>query len=116
MDHSPASGCASENWANMRNTIYDTAMGVLGKKQCINIDWFEANSSILTPAVKERRKAHLKYKNSPNQQTLSTYKNARSQVQRLARQGANKYWLKLCQNIQQAADSGNIRARPVWER
>ena len=71
--------------------MYDTAIDVLWKKQCINSDWFEANSSILTSAVKERRKAHLEYKNLPNQQTLSTYKAARSQVQRLARQCANEY-------------------------
>ena len=35
---------------------------------------------------------------------------ARSNTQRIARQCANKYWQDLCQNIQQAADGGNIRA------
>ena len=53
--------------------------------------------------------AHQKYKHSPNQQTLQAYRLARSNVQRLARQCANDYWLQLCQSIQLAADTGNIR-------
>ena len=98
-----------EKWEHLRLTIHSTAMQIFGRKRNQNNDWFEANSATLTPAVEERRSAHQKYRHSPNPQTLQAYRLARSNVQRLARQCANDYWLQLCQSIQLAADTGNIR-------
>jgi hypothetical protein len=100
---------AKEKWEHLRETIHSTAMQIFGRKSTKNNDWFEANSAILTPAIEERRSAHQNLKHSPNQQTLQAYRLARSNVQRLARQCANDYWLQLCQSIQLAADTGNIR-------
>ncbi|XP_061910695.1 craniofacial development protein 2-like [Entelurus aequoreus] len=109
LDSDPPGGSATERWDRIRESVHSTAMMVFGKKQTNNNDRFEANSSILTPAVEERRRAHLEYKRSPSQRTLQVYISAKSKVQRLARQCANEYWLQLCQSIQLAADTGNIR-------
>jgi len=108
-DSDPPGGSAHERWDHIRETVYSTAMKIFGKKQTNNNDWFEANSSTLTPAIEERRSAHLEYKRSPSQRTLQVYRSAKSKVQRLARQCANDYWLQLCQSIQISADTGNIK-------
>ena len=109
LDVEPPGSSAKDRWDYIRETVHSTAMRVFGRKQTKNNDWFEANSAILTPAIEERRSAHLEYKRSPSQRNLQEYRSAKSKVQRLARQCANDYWLQLCQSIQLSADTGNIR-------
>ena len=105
----PPRGTAKERWDHIRESVHNTAIRVFGKKNSNNRDWFEDNSVILTPAIEERRSAQLKYKQTPNYRTRQAYCSARSNVQKLARQCANDYWLQLCQDIQLSSDTGNIK-------
>ena len=92
--------CASAaDFAFLTPVIYETSP-----------DWFEAGRDKIAPAVTSKRSALLDYKRDPCEKTLKALREARSNTQRIARQCANRYWQDLCQNIQQAADSGNIRA------
>ena len=49
------------------------------------------------------------YKANPSEQNLQILRAARSKVQQRASQCASDYWLQLCSQIQNAADTGNIK-------
>ena len=55
----------------------------------------------MDPAIEAKRQALLTYKKSPNQISLKAL--------RTARRCANSYWLSLWKNIQDAADTGDVR-------
>ncbi|KAI8521282.1 hypothetical protein Bbelb_010360 [Branchiostoma belcheri] len=105
----PAVGSAEQKWGYLRDTLHRTALSVFGRKQGKTQDWFEAYANDLNVVIEEKRTALLEHKRSPSQQTLQALRTARSKVQCMARQCANKFWLDLCQSIQSAAESGNIR-------
>ena len=64
----------------------------------------------MTPVIEAKRNALTAYKANPTEQNPQILHAARSKVQQRARQCANDYWLKLCSQIQIAADTGNIKA------
>ena len=51
----------------------------------------------------------MRDKNRPTTYSKQHLKNTRKQARKAARRCANDYWMKLSQEIQQAADTGNIR-------
>ena len=101
---------AAERWDHIREATYTCASETFGKRERTSPDWFEAGRDKIAPAVNSKRSALQDYKRDPCEKTLKALREARSNTQRIARQCANKYWQDLCQNIQQAADSENIRA------
>ena len=105
----PPQGDAQQQWRQLRDSIYGSALLAFGKKTHKTQDWFEANASELSPLLEEKRAALLAHKNNPTQATQQALKSARSQAQRSARRCANDYWLDLCRDIQRSADVGNIR-------
>ncbi|XP_035663411.1 uncharacterized protein LOC118407100 [Branchiostoma floridae] len=105
----PASENAEQRWSYLRDTLHRTALGVFGRKQGKTQDWFEEYASELNVVIEEKRTALLEHKRSPSQLTLQVLRTARSKVQRMARQCANKFWLDLCKSIQSSAETGNIR-------
>ena len=105
----PPEGDAKQRWDHIRNTVYDASFSAFGKKQGKTQDWFEANATELNSVISEKREALLKHKLEPTHSTLQALRAARNKVQSTARRCANDYWEKLCQSIQLAADSGNIR-------
>ena len=68
-----------------------------------------ANAESLEPLILSKNDAHRAHVNRPTRSTLSNLKEARGQLQKATRQFANKYWNNLCDEIQTAADSGNLR-------
>ena len=100
---------AQSKWNLLRNSIYSTAIGTYGKKVRRNADWFEANVEVMKPILEAERTALVDYKDDPNPQTSAILKNTKKAAQQAARSCANKYWLQLCQGIQHAADTGNVR-------
>ena len=105
---------AAERWDHIREATYTCAFETFGKRERTSPDWFEAGRDEIAPAVNSKRSALLVYKRDPCEKKLTALREARSNTQRIARQCANRYCQDLCQNIQQAADSGNIRA--MYER
>lgn len=100
---------ATENWNTLRKTIYSAAMAAYGKKTRNNSDWYETNIAKMEPVIEAKRTALTKYKNDPSSSNLQLLRNARTTVKRTARQCANDYWLKLCDHIQVASETGHIR-------
>ena len=105
----PPEGDAKQRWDHLRDTIHGTAFSVFGRKQGRTKDWFEANATELNTVIEEKRAALMEHKRQPTQSTLQALREARGKVQRTARRCANDYWIQLCESIQLAADTGNIR-------
>lgn len=102
---------ATEQWDNLKTATHTTALDTFGKKKgTAQKDWFEANSELLLPLVENKRKALQAYKDNPSTETLNSLRSARSVVQKTVRSCANDHWTDLCQSIQQASDTGNIKA------
>ena len=102
--------CAQARWDFIRDAVYKAAIDTFGKRAKKNEDWFEAGIEEMEPAITAKRAALLEYKRQPCKKTLATYREARNNAKRISRKCANDYWLRLCGDIQAAADSGNTRA------
>ncbi|XP_063605235.1 uncharacterized protein LOC134780428 [Penaeus indicus] len=100
---------AAARWNKIREAVYNASISAFGKRERKNHDWFNTNLSTMEPVIEAKRKALLAYKNSPSERTLTALRTARNNAQRVARRCANDYWLKLCEDIQRSADSGNVR-------
>ena len=64
----------------------------------------------LDPFVQAKRKALQAYKDRPTQANLSVLQSARKQVKSEVKACVNDYWSNLCSAVQQASDTGNIKA------
>ena len=100
---------ANHRWNHLRDTLHTTALQVFGRQQGKSQDWFETYSGELSAVMENKRLALLKHKQRPTRYTLQALQTARSKAQKTARRCANDYWLQLCEDIQTAADKGNIR-------
>ena len=63
----------------------------------------------MQPLIDKKRAALIKYKKSPTRTNLNNLRTIRRLTQLKSRQCANDYWTELSQEIQLAADTGNIR-------
>ena len=100
---------ATEKWEILRDTMHRTALATFGKKTSKTHDLFDAKSSEMRPVIEAMRTALMEYKRSLGERNLQILRAARSKVQQAARRCANKYWTQLCQDIQTAAITGNLR-------
>ena len=100
---------ATSRWNFMREAIHSSGMAAFGRMERPSHDWFNANLSIMEPLIEAKRQALLNYKKHPCERTLAALRVARSATQSAAGRSANDYWLKLCNEIQLAADLRNIR-------
>ena len=100
---------ATQQWNHIREAVFQTALDTFGRRERKSADWFEAGATELEPVIAAKRAALLAYKKDPSAKTLAELRASRSEAQRIARRCANDYWLNLCQDIQLAADLGNVR-------
>ena len=103
-------GSAEEKWSTLQSAIYNVAKASFGTGKNKSQDWFEANTEVLAPILKKKRNALLRDKTHPTKSSKQLLKTTRSQARMLARRCANNYWLDLSQEIQSAAETGNIRS------
>lgn len=89
--------------------MYSITLATFGKKTLKSHDWFETNSTVLTPTIESKRAALIKYKRSPSKKNLQIVRDARSKIQKTARRCANECWAELSETTQTAAATGNIR-------
>ena len=100
---------ATARWTLLSSAIHESAIEAYGKQERRNVDWYDANLTVMEPQTIAKRQALLNYKNSPNQKTLEALRRARNKSQELARKCANDYWLQLCTSIEKASVNGNTR-------
>jgi len=108
--HANYNTTATAQWDNLKSNVYATALQTFGKKCGQQKDWYISNSARLDPLITSKRVALQAYKDKPSPETLQVLRSARSNVQKEVRACVNGYWNDLCSSIQQAADTGNIKA------
>ena len=96
-------------WENLRTAMYDSAMESFGKKLSIREDWIEEYQDVLLPLLDKKKKALIAQKQYPSQSNNNRLKQAKQDLQRESRRCANEYWNKLCKDIQEANDRGDMR-------
>ena len=101
---------ATNTWTYLRDTIYSCALETFGTKKRRNKDWYEASAEKIEPFLERKRDSMLKLKANANHSNKTEHQRLRNEAQRAARQCANEYYTKLSEKIQQASDTGNIRA------
>lgn len=57
-------------WEPFKDTVYNTALSVFGKKTSKSADWFEAYIEELKPPIEEEKKALAAYGTCPSEQNL----------------------------------------------
>lgn len=105
----PTADSIDTKWTYLRDAVYNCAIEAFGKKERKNEDWFEAHLEEMQHVTDHKRKALLAYKEIPSRGRLKALQDAKRCSQRTARRCANDYWLDLCQSIQRAADTGDVR-------
>ncbi|GFS11625.1 craniofacial development protein 2 [Elysia marginata] len=80
---------------------------VVSKK---NEDWFKAGIDLLDPAIAAKGTSHVEYTRKQSAKNLAINRKSLYNAKTISRKCANDYWLRLCGDIQSAADSGNTRA------
>ena len=98
-----------ENWKNIRDALYCAAIDSFGVKRPPQEDWMAVNADKLEPLIAAKHKAHKAYKKRATRHSLTALKTAQRELQKEARFCANDYWNKLCDSIQLASDTGNLR-------
>lgn len=96
-------------WHILRDTIHSAAIGTFGYRSSNCPDWFAANLDILTPAIEEKRKALLALKENPCMRNKAQYRSSCNTVRQLSRSCINRYLQDLCDTIDGASVSGNLR-------
>ena len=98
-----------KKWEQVLKTFYCTTLAAFRRKTPQNSDCFYATCNEMIPVIEAKCATMAEYKHSPSEKSLHTLRMARSNVQQTARCCVNKYWQELSENIQIAAETGNIR-------
>ncbi|KAI8519655.1 hypothetical protein Bbelb_029120 [Branchiostoma belcheri] len=106
----PEGESAEARWRQLGPAIHKCAIAAFGRKEKRNADWYEANLMVMEPAIHAKREALVQWKRDPTQQHMLSLRRAKARCQKLARQCANEYWVKLCSSIEHASQTGNVRA------
>ncbi|XP_014784350.1 uncharacterized protein LOC106879351 [Octopus bimaculoides] len=104
------SSSAESRWNYIREASYTTSIDTFGMSERQNPDWFSAVLSELEPVIEAKRTTLMQCKSDSSTKSHQELRKARNNTQLTARRCANRYWQEVCQSIQSAADSGDIRA------
>lgn len=101
---------AEDMWQLIKQELTQTAEKVFGKRQKFVSDWFTEYEHILLPLIEKKRAAHVNLLNNHRDTVKQAeYKAAKAELQRISRNCANEFWMKLCQSIQHCRDVGDFR-------
>ena len=89
--------------------MYCTALTVFGRETSQNSDWFNARFSKMIPVIEAKHTILAEYKCLPSEKSLHALRAARNKVWQTAKCYANRYLPELSEDIQIAAETGNIR-------
>ena len=106
---SPVEGNAEVKWTILQETIYKEAKETFGTRNNSSQDWFEADYEYLNPIFEKKRKALVDHKKNPTSSSKHHLERTCKEARQSARNSANRYWKGLSQEMQRAADTGNVR-------
>ena len=98
-----------ETWKMLSSAIHECAIDSFERQKVSNNDWVTLNSTTLIPLIEAKRAAHMECTKAPSQSSTAALKVAKANLQREVRRCANKYWVDLCNSIQEAHDRGDMK-------
>ena len=98
-------------WNTIKKAVHNSAVAACGKQtEKMNNDWYNENAMKLEPFMEAKHQALQAYKDQPSRTTLATLRAARNQARSMVRECVNAYWNRLDSSIQQASDTGHVKA------
>ena len=99
-----------ENWANFRNTVYETAKQTLGHPERKHQDWFDSNNTEITNLLKQKQEAFTDWLGDKGSASKHDHlKHLRSKAQAELRLIKDKWWEAKAAELQQHADQHNSK-------
>ena len=100
----------SNDWEFMKETIYSSALQVLGLTSRKHQDWFDENDIAIQTMLKKKRQLFSAHQNDPKSKSKkNVFANMRSKVQKKLRNLQNTWLSQKAEKIQGYADSHDMR-------
>ena len=97
------------SWLTLKTVMYNSAKKAFGTQKKFQEDWMAENFDVLEPAISAKHTAYRAYNARATRLTSANLKVAQRRLRSVTRSCANDYWNKLCDEMQKAADTGNLR-------
>ena len=78
-------GTVEEKWEVMKSALCDAARSTLGTSSRKKVDWFEENAGVLTPMLRKRKEAYLKWLDTGNERERKNFAELRRKAREVAR-------------------------------
>lgn len=101
---------SEELWANMSSVLYDTSIQSLGKLHKKNEDWFDENNSEIINLIQHRKTSELKWQDNKTPRNKEVMLEERRKLRIKIRTLKNKWWTDKANEIQQYADTHNLKS------
>ena len=100
----------SNDWKFMKETIYSSALQVLGSTSRKHQDWFDENDIVIQTMLKEKRQLFGAHQNDPKSESKkNAFANMRGEVQKKLRNLQNTWLSQKAEEIQGYVDSHDMR-------
>ena len=110
-DETPLANDPEAQWQELKTTLQETTVEVVGYSTKKNRDWFDENDAEIQDLLQVKHTCYKRVLARPDDHAAKTaYKNACRTVQSKLREIQNKWWTSLAEETQRHADSGNSRA------
>lgn len=97
-------------WSELSRELYDASVEFLGKTKKRNEDWFDDNIDKIQELIKSRNDAELKWQLNKTDANKIAMSVARKNQCNQLREIKNKWWTNKSNELQQFADSYNLKA------
>ena len=106
---SPLPAGVEPGWKYIADNVAAAANETVGFATRKNKDWFDANLHGIQELLKNKHRTHAALLSNPSSTHLrEEWRKVRANAQRVLRNMENTWWLKLAEEIQGYADSGNL--------
>ena len=107
----PEEGNLEEKWMAVRSALINTADQQLGKVCGNNPDWFQESMQHLTPLLKQRNAAYLRYLCSQRPEDHRKFKEARVRAKREIKRAKNRWFESKAQEV----EKGRFGRKTAWK-
>ena len=104
-------GQVTEEWLSLRDTMGKAAKDTIGYVKRRQPNWFDENDQEISELIDAKRKAKIDHESHPSSQPLKTkFLQLKARCQRELRNIQNRWWRDKAEELQQYADSRNMRS------
>ena len=109
----PPTANIQERWEHFRDTVYNAAKSIFGKKTSKSADWFKAHSEEMTPVIEAKKNTLTAYKTNPVSRTSRLPDNAPTTI---GSSSALRFRLQLTQATSRRCMKASSRLWPQHKR